>query len=60
MIIEARSTDIDEYGIVTMYNSWVSIIEIFAVLGLTSAGVFNVGLNDNKFNIPSYENDVIC
>ena len=36
------------YGIIATYNSWQSIIEVFALLGLTSAGVFNVGLNDYK------------
>ena len=38
----------EQYGIITTYNSWVSIIEVFAVLGLTSAGVFNVGMKDHK------------
>lgn len=46
--IFTRIMDINDYGIVTTYNSWISIIEIFAILGLTSAGVFNVGLKDNK------------
>lgn len=36
------------YGIISTYNSWLSIIEVFALLGLTSAGVFNVGLNDYR------------
>lgn len=43
-----RIMTMDDYGIVTTYNSWVSILEIFAILGLTSAGVFNIGLKDNK------------
>lgn len=43
-----RIMDIEDYGIVATYNSWITIIEIFAILGLTSAGVFNVGLKDNK------------
>lgn len=38
----------DQYGVIATYNSWVSIIDVFALLGLTSAGVFNVGLNDYK------------
>lgn len=38
----------DQYGLVATYGSWTSIIEVFALLGLTSAGVFNVGLNDHK------------
>ena len=43
-----RLMDMDDFGIVTTYNSWASIIEVFAILGLTSAGVFNVGMKDNK------------
>jgi len=46
--IFTRIMRIEDYGVITTYNSWVSIIEIFALLGLTSAGVFNVGLKDNK------------
>lgn len=46
--IFTRIMEIDDYGVITTYNSWVSIIEIFALLGLTSAGVFNIGLKDNK------------
>lgn len=46
--IFTRLIDSNEYGIVTEYNSWQSIFEVFALLGLTSAGVFNVGLNDYK------------
>ena len=38
----------EEYGVVATYNSWVTILEVFALLGLTSAGVFNVGLKDYK------------
>lgn len=48
--IFTRIMNTTEYGVVATYNSWVSIIEIFAILGLTSAGVFNVGLNDNRDN----------
>lgn len=43
-----RIMEPSQYGIVTNYNSWVSIIEVFALLGLTSAGVLNVGLNDYR------------
>ena len=43
-----RLMDSSEYGIVTTYNSWNTIIEVFALIGLTSAGVFNTGLNDYK------------
>lgn len=46
--IFTRLINTNEYGIVTEYNAWQSILEVFALLGLTSAGVFNVGLNDYK------------
>ena len=46
--IFTRIIDTNEYGIVTEFNAWQSILEVFALLGLTSAGVFNVGLNDYK------------
>ena len=52
--IFTRIMDTTQYGIVATYNSWISILEIFAVLGLTSAGVFNVGLNDNKYDRNKY------
>lgn len=52
--IFTRIMDTTQYGIIATYNSWVSIIEIFAILGLTSAGVFNVGLNENKENRDKY------
>ena len=43
-----RIMNMDDFGTVTTYNSWVTIIEVFAILSLTSAGVFNVGMKDNK------------
>lgn len=46
--IFTRILDPSHYGVVATYNSWVTILEVFALLGLTSAGVFNVGLNDYK------------
>lgn len=52
--IFTRLIDSNEYGIVTEYNSWQTILEVFALLGLTSAGVFNVGLNDYKSNRDQY------
>ena len=52
--IFTRIISIEDYGVVTTYNSWLTIIEIFALLGLTSAGVFNVGLKDNKKNQDEY------
>lgn len=38
----------EQYGLTTTYHSWLTILEVFCLLGLTSAGVFNVGLNDYK------------
>lgn len=49
-----RVLDSTQYGVVSIYNSWASIIEVFALLGLTSAGVFNVGLNDYRDNRKGY------
>lgn len=43
-----RILDSEQYGIVATYHSWVSILEVFALLGMTSAGVFNVGLKEHK------------
>ena len=43
-----RLLDTVQYGLVATYNSWVSILEVFALLGMTSAGVFNVGLKDHQ------------
>ncbi len=41
-----RIMDMSEYGVLTKYNSWLSILEVVAVIGLTSGGVINSGLND--------------
>lgn len=46
--IFTRIMTTDQYGVLTVYNSWNSILEVFALLGLTSAGVFNTGLNDYR------------
>lgn len=46
--IFTRIMTTEQYGILTVYNSWNSILEVFALLGLTSAGVFNTGLNDYR------------
>ena len=43
-----RLIDTEQYGIIAEFNSWQTVLEVFALLGLTSAGVFNVGLNDYK------------
>lgn len=54
-----RALDTEQYGLVTTYNSWVSILEVFAILGLTSAGVFNVGLNEHKKDRDQYVSSVL-
>lgn len=38
----------EQYGLIVTYNNWSAIVEVFAVLGMTSAGVFNIGLNDYR------------
>lgn len=43
-----------EYGQVANYNSWISVLEPIAILGLTSAGVFSVGLNEYRDNRKQY------
>lgn len=43
-----RLMDSSEFGVIATYNSWISIIDVFACLGLTSVGVINVGLNQYK------------
>lgn len=45
--IFTRLMETSEYGILSTYNSWISIIDVFACLGLTSTGVINVGLNEH-------------
>lgn len=44
----------EQYGIMATYYSWLSIIDVFALLGLTSAGIFNVGLNEHSKNRDAY------
>ena len=48
-----------QYGMVSLYNSWQTIIEVFALLGLTSAGVFNVGLNDYRDSREQYMSSML-
>lgn len=49
-----RLMDPVQYGILATYTSWSGIVEVFAVLGLTSAGVFHVGLNEYKHRRDAY------
>lgn len=57
--IFTRVIDKAQYGIVATYNSWLSIIDVFALLGLTSAGVFNVGLNEYKNSRDRYISSIL-
>lgn len=50
MPLFTRLMDTEQYGVVTDYNSWHYILEVFAVLGLASVGSFNVGLNEYREN----------
>ena len=43
--IFTRLLSLEEYGLITQYNSWNSIITVFATLSL-SAGVFQVAMNE--------------
>lgn len=58
--IFTRILGTEQYGTIALYNSWLSILEVFAVLGLTSAGSFNVGLNDNKNEPYRYMANCLC
>ena len=39
-----------EYGIVSLYNSWFSIVQVFASVTLIFPGILNVGLYDHRDN----------
>ena len=49
----------EQYGIVTEYNSWHYILEVFAVLGLASVGSFNVGLNEYRKRRENYVSNML-
>lgn len=57
--IFTRLVDQDQYGVIVTYNNWAAIIEVFAVLGMTSAGVFNIGLNDYREDQDRYISSVL-
>ena len=57
--IFTRLMDPTQYGIIATFNSWQLIVEVFALLGLTSAGVFNVGLNDYRECRDQYVSNVL-
>ncbi len=57
--IFTRLINTTEYGVLAEYNSWQTIIEVFALLSLTSAGVFNVGMKDYKTQRSQYMSSVL-
>ncbi len=57
--IFTRLVDQTQYGIIGTYNSWLSILDVFALAGLTSAGVFNVGLNEFKNKRNEYISSIV-
>lgn len=44
----------EQYGLVSVYNSWYSIIQVFASLTLIFPGILNVGLYNHKENMWKY------
>ena len=48
-----------EYGEMANYNSWLSVLEPIAVLGLTYAGAFNIGLNEYKDSRKEYMSSLL-
>lgn len=52
--IFTRIMEQTQYGLIATYNSWLSVVEVFAVLGFTSAGLFNCGLNEYRDNRDKY------
>lgn len=57
--IFTRLMDTTQYGVISTYNSWISIIDVFACLGLTSVGIINVGLNENKSSKAEYMSSML-
>ena len=57
--IFTRLVDQAQYGLIVTYNNWSAIVEVFAVLGMTSAGVFNIGLNDYRNDQDRYISSVL-
>ncbi len=57
--IFTRIMDETQYGVIATYTSWMSIIEVIALVGLTSAGVFNVGLNEYREDRGAYVSAIL-
>ena len=56
--IFTRIMSTDQIGIVTTYNSWVSILSVFACLGLTT-GSFSVAMHEYKEERNQYESSAL-
>ena len=48
-----RILTVSDYGLINQYNSWLSIISVFATLSLSS-GVYQVAMNEFKDDRDSY------
>lgn len=48
-----------EYGLLATYGAWMSILEVFSLLGINSAGVLNVGLNEYKEHRAQYLSSIL-
>ena len=57
--IFSRLMSTSEYGEMANYNSWISILEPIVILGLTSAGVFSVGLNEYRDSRKQYMSSML-
>lgn len=53
-----RIMDQSQYGVISTYNAWCTVIEVLAVLGMTSAGIINVGLNDYRNSRSQYLSNI--
>ena len=57
--IFTRLMDEADIGLVGTYTSWRSMFEIFSILSITSAGVFNVGMSQFRKNRDQYLSSLI-
>lgn len=56
--IFTRIMTTEQIGIVTTYNSWVSILNVFACLGLTT-GSFSIAMHELKDTRNEYESSIL-
>ena len=57
--IFTRLLTTSEYGVVSVYQSWFTIIQVFATLTLIYPGILNVGLYENKENRWKYLSTIL-